>query len=58
MAWSYPFVKTGEPLAVILTKEISHRDLHTILRKLGMGKTYAPAWQGVLEYKVRILFKV
>ena len=42
------YVKTGEQLADILTKEVTNSNLHSVLCKLGVRDIFASAW-GVLK---------
>ena len=45
----FPFVKSEDQLADILTKAIASQAFYNSLVKLGMNNIYTPTWEGVLE---------
>lgn len=48
----FPFVKSEDQLADILSKVVSSKVFHSSLDKLSIENIYAPIWGGVLGWAV------
>ena len=48
----FPFVKSKDQLADILTKEVCRKIFYNSLDKLGINDIYAPTWGGVWKWVV------
>ena len=52
----FPFVRSEDQLADVLTKAVSSRIFYSSLDKLGIHDIYAPTWGGVWEWAVKYIY--